>query len=82
MVCALFATCASLSASALDANHFTQTSRLAQGRWVKVAVSQTGIYEIDQEQLAEMGFTDPTRVNPACHPSGWHFSVAVRYIRA
>ena len=62
MVCALFATCASLSASALDANHFTQTSRLAQGRWVKIAVSQTGIYEIDQEQLAEMGFTDPTRV--------------------
>ena len=62
IVCALFVACATLSATALEANHFAQSSRLSQGRWVKVAVTQTGIYEINRNQLAKMGFTDPRRI--------------------
>lgn len=62
MACAWLVTCATLSANALDANHFAQSSRLSQGRWVKVAVTQTGMHEISREQLAEMGFTDPQHV--------------------
>ena len=62
LICTLLAACTTLSIAALDVNHFAQSSRLAQGRWVKVAVTQTGMYEIDQEQLAEMGFSDPQRV--------------------
>ena len=58
----LMAVCTAMSAWALDANHFAQSSRLAQGKWVKVAVSQTGIYQIDHQQLAQMGFSDPARV--------------------
>lgn len=54
--------CASLASHALDANHFAQSSRLAQGHWVKVAITQTGMYEIDRAQLAEMGFSDPSQV--------------------
>lgn len=62
IVCALFVTCATLSATALEANHFAQSSRLSQGRWAKVAVTQTGMYEISRDQLAKMGFTDPQRI--------------------
>ncbi len=61
-VCAMIAASAAMGAQALDANHFAQSSRLAQGHWVKVAVTQTGMYEIDRQQLAEMGFSDPSRV--------------------
>lgn len=62
LICTLLVACTTLSAASLNANHFTQSSRLAQGRWVKVAVTQTGMYEIDKEQLAEMGFPNPQRV--------------------
>ena len=61
-ICTLIVAGATLTSSALEANHFAQSSRLAQGNWVKIAVSQTGIYEIDRQQLAEMGFNDPTRI--------------------
>lgn len=62
VLCAMIAASTAMGAQALDANHFAQSSRLSQGHWVKVAVTQTGMYEIDQQQLAEMGFSDPSRV--------------------
>lgn len=51
-----------LSARAITVNHFATTSALAQGKWVKVAVDNDGMYQITFEQLAQMGFTDPSRV--------------------
>lgn len=61
-VCAALAASSVMSAVALDSNHFTTSSKLAQGHWVKIAVTQTGMYELDREQLAEMGFSDPSAV--------------------
>ena len=61
-VCAALAASSVMSAVALDSNHFTTSSKLAQGHWVKIAITQTGMYELDREQLAEMGFSDPSAV--------------------
>ena len=38
------------------------SSVLAEGRWVKIRVGQEGIYKLTQEQLSEMGFSDPSKV--------------------
>lgn len=35
---------------------------LADGRWAKVGVDTTGIFEISYERLRELGFSDPSRV--------------------
>ena len=51
-----------LNMQALSASHFATQSRLANGQWVKVAVSESGIHEITSAQLMEMGFTNPDKV--------------------
>ena len=38
------------------------SSVLASGRWVKIRVTDEGIYQLTTSQLAEMGFSDPSRV--------------------
>ena len=47
---------------ALTANTFASSSRLATGKWVKIAISENGIYEITYEELKMMGFSDPQSV--------------------
>jgi len=37
-------------------------SVLATGQWVKIAVTEAGIYRLDYSRLKEMGFTDPASV--------------------
>lgn len=49
-------------AQAFSLSKFTYNSRLSTGKWVKVAVPHDGIYQITAQQLAEMGFSDPSRV--------------------
>ena len=61
-LCAMLTATAAPSMHALDANHFAQSSRLAQGHWVKVAIDKTGIYQLTRQQLAEMGFNDPASI--------------------
>lgn len=51
-----------LNVQALSASHFASESRLANGQWVKVAVSANGIHEITSAQLMEMGFNNPEKV--------------------
>lgn len=41
---------------------FRDNSRLATGRWVKVKVDESGVYEISHERLREMGFSNPEQV--------------------
>lgn len=41
---------------------FKPTSRLESGRWVKVEIDKTGLYQISYEQLREMGFEIPEKV--------------------
>ncbi|MDE6317835.1 MAG: type IX secretion system sortase PorU, partial [Muribaculaceae bacterium] len=52
----------SATASAVDAGHYTSSSILSSGRWVKIRVNETGIQQITHEQLLEWGFTEPSAV--------------------
>lgn len=47
---------------ALPDTYFTRSSRLSSGKWVKVGVDKSGIYEISYARLKEMGFSDPSKV--------------------
>jgi len=49
-------------AHAFSASSYATTSKLASGKWVKVAVPDNGIYQITFEELAQMGFNDPLAV--------------------
>lgn len=44
------------------AYQFADNSLLANGKWVRVEVPETGVYEITYRQLREMGFSDPSKV--------------------
>ena len=46
----------------VDLSHYADTSRLATGRWVKVAVSESGIYQITASDASKWGFNDLSRV--------------------
>ncbi len=48
--------------SDIVAQSFVPSSVLAEGKWVKVAIKDTGLYEISYDQLSEMGFSDPSKV--------------------
>ena len=48
--------------SALDTGLYRQSSRLATGKWARVAVSQSGMQLITTQQLRALGFTDLSRV--------------------
>ncbi len=54
--------CFSFSAASFNASRYATKSKLATGKWVKVKVEESGIYEITFDELAEMGFTDPNKV--------------------
>lgn len=53
---------AAISAMAMPAGFYAKRSLLADGNWVKVAVDQTGVYEISYESLRSMGFANPEKV--------------------
>lgn len=50
------------NAYALVDSHFTTTSALSSGKWAKIQVSETGVHEITAKQLAQMGFSDISKV--------------------
>ncbi len=39
---------------------YVHSSLLKQGRWIRLAVTEAGIYRLDYSQIREMGFTDPS----------------------
>lgn len=49
-------------AHALDSSGYRSSSVLAQGKWVKVKVCETGMQEIAVEELEKAGFDDPKKV--------------------
>ena len=51
-----------LPAMALSTSHFASKSKLATGKWVKIALPQSGVYELTYAQLKEMGFDSPQQV--------------------
>lgn len=49
--------------SALDVSHYTSSSVLSQGRWVRVRVSGSGMKLLTAAKLKSMGFKDVAKVN-------------------
>ncbi|MCQ2287978.1 MAG: type IX secretion system sortase PorU [Muribaculaceae bacterium] len=49
-------------AMAFSSGHFAKKSKLAQGKWVKIAVNSTGVYELTDAELLAMGFSNPANV--------------------
>lgn len=47
---------------ALPASHYATSSRLASGKWVKIQIPKSGIYELTYDELAAMGFANPQNV--------------------
>ena len=52
-----FALLSSLYAAGQDYAH---SSLLKQGRWIRIAVTEAGIYRLDYSQIRDMGITDPS----------------------
>lgn len=49
-------------ASALPVDHYAQSSRMAQGKWVKIRVKEDGMQFVSNDQLKKMGFSSPSQV--------------------
>lgn len=45
------------------AERYARTSRLAAGRWVKIGITDDGIYQLTRTQLKKMGFSNPDNVH-------------------
>lgn len=61
-IIAVAALMGSLTAMAYSISYYTPSSELADGRWVKVDVDTSGIYQINYEQLKQLGFSNPEDV--------------------
>lgn len=49
--------------SAFTSDFYKSRSILADGKWVKIGVEETGVYEITYAELEAMGFTNPSAVS-------------------
>jgi len=54
-------------ASALPTSHYATTSRLASGKWVKIAIPASGVYQLTYDELRAMGFSSPASVHVYGH---------------
>lgn len=59
---ALFLCLLTLTAWA-DGSRYASQSALSEGRWVKIRVSENGIYQLTYAELRKMGFADPAKVS-------------------
>ncbi len=62
VVVALMALCGIGVANAFSSFHYTAHSKLSSGKWVKISIPETGVYEITYDELREMGFNNPSQV--------------------
>ena len=47
--------CCAFTVSALDKSYYAETSKLASGKWVKIAVFESGIYQITADDIRSWG---------------------------
>ena len=47
--------CCALHANALDKSYYAQTSKLDSGQWVKISVTESGIYQITADDIRKWG---------------------------
>ena len=62
-VVALMTMLCSSYASAFNTSVYATSSRLASGKWVKVSIPESGVYEITYDELRDMGFSNPESVH-------------------
>lgn len=63
LVLVLMMSC-TLTAAALDKEYYATTSQLATGKWVKIAVTQSGIYQITADDIRSWGLgTDLSQIH-------------------
>ena len=60
---AIMAVLSASYASAFNSSVYATQSKLATGKWVKVIIPESGIYEITYDELLEMGFNSPSKVH-------------------
>lgn len=53
---------AAIAADAFPADFYASESVLSSGRWVKISVDESGLYQIPVATLRSWGFSDPSRV--------------------
>ena len=44
------------------AERYASHSLLSSGRWVKIRIGESGVYQLTKSQLSKMGFADPAKV--------------------
>lgn len=52
----------SLSVGAFNVAKYATSSKLSSGKWVKIKIPASGVYELTAQELAEMGFSNPDNV--------------------
>ena len=55
LLCALLIGGCCLTASALDKSYYAESSKLATGKWVKISVKESGIYQITADDARKWG---------------------------
>lgn len=50
------------SSPAFNASIYSKQSRFASGKWVKIRTTGQGIYQLTYDQLRDLGFKDPAKV--------------------
>ena len=64
IVCMMLAATCALTAAALDKSYYAQSSKLATGKWVKVTVTESGIYQITADDIRSWGLgTDLSQIH-------------------
>ena len=64
MACLALMATVSLTASALDKSYYAESSKLATGKWVKVRVTESGIYQITADDIHNWGLgTDLSQIH-------------------
>ena len=58
----LFALAYGACCMAFDTSIYAEQSRLAQGKWVKIKVSESGVYKITQSDARKWGFSDISKL--------------------
>ena len=62
-VAAMLCCCVALCASAYSPSKYATTSKLSTGKWVKIAIPENGVYEITEQELKDMGFSNINQVH-------------------
>ena len=52
-----------MPAAPISSDNYATHSRLAEGKWLKISVTQSGIHKISYSTLNDWGFTSPEKVN-------------------